>query len=107
MPQPQEEASQRVPGADRKVVQIGYLSSAHLSMLREQFPYVRSALLQLLSRQEIFRELCDELAICNEVIEQLSEVGADDFSRNDYVELRVRVKRELIRYIAEHGGCRP
>jgi hypothetical protein len=102
----QEQASHPAISADRKVVQIGYLSSAHLNMLREQFPYVRPALLQLLSRQEIFRELCDELAICNEVIERLSESAADEFTRNDYVELRGRVKRELIRYIAERGNCR-
>ena len=71
-----------------------------LDLLRERFPHINGVSLQLLERDETFRELCEEYAACTEVVERLTRSGSDEALRREYSALRLRVERELLGYIS-------
>ena len=73
-----------------------------LDLLRERFPHVNGVSLQLLERDETFRELCEEYAACTEVVERLTRSCSDEALRREYSALRLRVERELLGYISGH-----
>ena len=73
-----------------------------LDLLRERFPHINGVSLQLLERDETFRELCEEYVACTEVVERLTRSGSDEALRREYSALRLRVERELLGYISGH-----
>ena len=73
-----------------------------LDLLRERFPHVNGVSLQLLERDETFRELGEEYVACTEVVERLTRSGSDEALRREYSALRLRVERELLGYISGH-----
>lgn len=75
-------------------------------LLVARFPHLQSVSLQLLERDETFRELCEEYAACTEVIERLTDAPSDDAMRREFSALRLRVEGELLRYISDHGPTR-
>ena len=78
----------------------------HAQWLVERFPHLQSVSLQLLERDEAFRELCEEYAACTQVLERLSDEPSDEAMRREYSALRLRVEGELLRYISDHGRTR-
>lgn len=75
-------------------------------LLVSRFPHLQSVSLQLLERDETFRELCEEYAACTEVIERLTDAPSDDVMRREFSALRLRVEGELLRYLSDHGPTR-
>jgi hypothetical protein len=73
-----------------------------LDLLRERFPHINGVSLQLLERDDTFRELCEEYVACTEVVERLTRSGSDEALRREYSALRLRVERELLGYISGH-----
>lgn len=75
-------------------------------LLVARFPHLQSVSLQLLERDETFRELCEEYAACTEVIERLTDAPSDEAMHREYSALRLRVEGELLRYLSAHGPTR-
>jgi hypothetical protein len=73
-----------------------------LKLLRERFPHLRSLSLQLLERDETFRELCEEHAACTEALERLMRSGTDEAMRREYSALRLRIEGELLSHLSQH-----
>ena len=73
-----------------------------LRLLRERFPHFGGISLQLLERDETFRELCDEYAACTEVVERLKRSGSDEPLLWEYAALRLRIEAELLGHISTH-----
>lgn len=78
----------------------------HALLLIDRFPHLQSVSLQLLERDETFRELCEEYAACTEVIERLTDAPSDEIMRREFSALRLRVEGELLRYLSDHGPKR-
>ena len=77
-----------------------------MDLLRERFPHINGVSLQLLERDETFRELCEEYAACTEVVDRLTHTGTDEAMRREYSALRLRIESELLGYISGHRSHR-
>jgi hypothetical protein len=78
-----------------------------LRLVQQRFPHIKAASLQLLDKQEAFRDLCDEYAACTAVLERLTDAASDQAMHKEYSALRLRVEGELLRYVSDHGGGGP
>jgi hypothetical protein len=74
-----------------------------LTVVNERFPHVRDRAVQLFEHDEDFRELCEEYQACTETTTRLeSSDAAPAGVRNEYAVLRLRLERELLRFLEEH-----
>lgn len=74
-----------------------------VKLLLERFPHVQMVSLQLLVRNEEFRELCEEYASCTAAVERLGHSATDEALRKEYNALRLRLEVELLGYLAQQG----
>jgi hypothetical protein len=74
-----------------------------VKLLLERFPHVQMASLQLLVKNEAFRDLCEEYASCTATAERLERSTADSPLRREYNALRLRLEGELLGYLQQHG----
>ena len=93
-------SSKRGPGAS------ALTHERALQLVQQRFPRIQGASLQLLDKQEAFRDLCDEYAACTEALERLADAEGDEALRKEYSALRLRIEGELLRYVAENGDVR-
>jgi hypothetical protein len=76
-----------------------------VTLLGQRFPNIPSVSLKLLGRQETFRDLCDEYAVCSEMLERLQLTESSDAIRKEFSALQLRLEGELLRYISKHGSA--
>ena len=74
-----------------------------VKLLLERFPHVKVVSLQLLVRNEAFRELCEEYEACTAAVERLALSGGDESIRKEYAALQLRLEGELLSYLSQHG----
>jgi len=79
-------------------------ASKCVNLLLERFPHVRNFSLQLLERNETFRDLCEEYEACAEAADRLGRSASDEALRREYSALRLRLESELLRYISEQAS---
>ena len=75
-----------------------------VKLLLERFPHVRTVSLQLLAKNEAFRELCEEYEACTAAAERLAKAGGDLAIRKEYAALQLRLEGELLSYLSQHGS---
>lgn len=73
-----------------------------VKLLLERFPHLQMASLQLLVKNEAFRDLCDEYASCTATAERFERSGDDSPLRREYNALRLRLEGELLGYLNQH-----
>lgn len=77
-----------------------------LAMVSERFPQVQDRAAILFDRDDDFRELCEEYQACTQTVSRLESSGAASAAvRNEYAALRLRLERELLRYLEEHSSA--
>lgn len=77
---------------------------AELEFLGDSAP-LRQRALRLLESDETFREMCDDHVACAQAVARLDAGGtASDPMRTEYTALRLRLERELLRYLEEHSS---
>jgi hypothetical protein len=74
-----------------------------LEVVSRQFPHLRDKVACLFERDDVFRELCEDYAVCAEALaQQLASEGL----RHEYTALRLRLETELLEYMSDaerHG----
>ena len=74
-----------------------------LKLVSERFGQVREPAARLFERDEDFRELCEEYAMCAQAVTRLDSGSASSEElRNEYTALLLRLEHELLRYLEEH-----
>jgi len=76
-----------------------------LEVVSRQFPHLRERVACLFDRDDVFRELCDDYAVCAEA---LAQQPASEGLRREYTALRLRLETELLEYMndSERRGDR-
>ena len=72
-----------------------------VKLLRERFPHVQEVSLQLLVKNEAFRDLCEEYEACAATTERLAKTGGDASIRKEYAALQLRLEGELLSYLSQ------
>jgi uncharacterized protein YdcH (DUF465 family) len=78
---------------------------ACMRLVIERFPSVQDEAKHLFTRDEAFRELCEDYEACTQASERLEGSRLDEEPlRREYRALRLRLEGELLRYLQEHRG---
>jgi len=72
-----------------------------VKLLLERFPHVKAVSLQLLVKNEAFRELCEEYEAGTAAAERLARTGGDEGIRKEYTALQLRLEGELLSYLSQ------
>ena len=75
-----------------------------VKLIAERFPHVRLVSLELLMKDETFRELCEEYEVCTAAVERLARPVSDETMLREYAALQLRLEGELLRYLSQHGS---
>jgi hypothetical protein len=69
-----------------------------LEVVSRQFPHLRDKVACLFDRDDVFRELCEDYAVCADA---LARQPASDGLRHEYTALRLRLETELLEYLSD------
>ena len=74
-----------------------------LRLVTERFDQVGGPAAWLFERDENFRDLCEEYAMCVRTVARFAtgEASSEQL-RNEYAALLLRLEHELLRYLEEH-----
>lgn len=75
-----------------------------LELVSRQFPHLKDRVACLFDCDDVFRELCEDYAICAEA---LAQQPASEGLRHEYTALRLRLETELLEYMSDverHGS---
>lgn len=76
---------------------------ACLKLVEERFTHLRERAERLFESEEVFRDLCEDYEACAAAASRLEASGlASEALRLEYAALRLRLERELLRYLEEH-----
>lgn len=72
--------------------------SSSLELVSRQFPHLQDRVACLYDRDDVFRELCEDYAICAEALERQP---ASEGLRREYTALRLRLETEVLEYLSD------
>ena len=72
--------------------------SSCLQLVSEQFPHLRDRVACLFSRDQLFRELCEDYESCSVALARPKTSGA---LQREYHLLQLRLETELLRFLNE------
>ena len=96
----------RTPARPVGLPEIG-ASRAALERVCERFPALRDQAAIRFAFDETFRELCEDYEMCAITLAHIESSGRKpEGMAGEYAALLLRLERELLRYLEEHGRFR-
>jgi hypothetical protein len=76
-----------------------------LRIVSERFPLLRDQAIQRFTRDESFRDLCEDYETCADTLARFESGGrGPEALRNEYAALLLRLEHEMLRHLREHMG---
>ena len=74
-----------------------------LRIVSERFPLLREQATRRFTRDESFRDLCEDYEACADTLARFESAGpAPERLRNEYAALLLRLEHERLRHLREH-----
>jgi hypothetical protein len=74
-----------------------------LRLVSERFPLLRNEAIRRFTRDETFRDLCEDYEACADTLARFESGGrGPEDLRNEYAALLLRLEHEMLRHLREH-----